>query len=98
LPIPILLHEKVTRGLYFIVGDHFRVLNDNSFRIAFGQVFQAYIGKLLKEFINNALIIPEIKYGRSEKSTIDWIIKDNKRAIFIEVKESCLFLRAKTIG
>ena len=99
-PIPSLIFEKVTRGLYFSLSDYFRKDNDNSFRNAFGLVFQEYIGLLLKKTFGEDNVKHEWKYGskKEPKDTPDWIVIQNGNAVLIEVKESGLYLPAKQWG
>lgn len=99
VPVSRLLLERVTRGLYFDFSDHFQGPDKkNDFREAFGYVFQEYIGHLIENSRRELNLLPEWKYNKSKKSTTDWIILRSDDAIFIEVKQSGLFLQAKTIG
>lgn len=96
VPIHRLLFERVTRGLYFELSEFF--MEDgkrNVFRTSFGYVFQEYVGNLLKNCIRNADVLSEWKYAKSQRDTSDWIVLQNKQAIFVEVKQSCLYLKAK---
>lgn len=98
VPIFRFLHERVTRGLYFDLSDFFaRPGKRNDFRTAFGAVFQEYVGLLLRKAIGPKHILGEFEYGKMKK-TPDWIILEDQRAILIEVKQSGLYLRAKTWG
>ena len=99
VPIPRLLLERLARGLYFELSDHFRGGGkENIFREAFGPVFQKYIGHLLKESRIKGNLFPEWEYDKGQKRTVDWILIENDRATFIEVKQSGLFLQAKATG
>ena len=99
LPVPRLLYERVTKGLYFELSDFFRETGKcNIFRTAFGHVFQKYVGLLLENAIGQADVLGEWKYAKLSKMTPDWIILQNERAIFIEVKQSGLYKKAKTWG
>lgn len=99
LPAPRLLHERVTRGLYFDLSDFFREDGkSNIFRTAFGHVFEKYVGLLLENAIGRADVLGEWKYAKSSKKTPDWIILQSERAILIEVKQSGLYRKAKTWG
>jgi len=97
LPIHRLLFERVTRGLYFELSELFKEDGKrNAFRTSFGYAFQDYVGKLLKNCIRNADVLSEWKYARSQKDTSDWIVLENEHAILVEVKQSGLYLKAKS--
>ena len=99
VPIPRLLLERITRGIYFDLADYFKGHSKaNKFREAFGHVFQSYVGRLFEKSDKKMKLLPEWKYGRPEKRTSDWIIIENDKATIIEVKQSGLFLPAKTLG
>jgi hypothetical protein len=100
VPIKRLLIERITRGIYFDLSDLFKEngRRNNIFRVAFGHVFQAYVGLIIKKAQKKITLLPEWKYGRPEKRTPDWIIVEGNKAVLIEVKQSGLFLPAKTTG
>lgn len=100
-PIPALIYERVTRGLYFSLADHFRGdKSRNPFRGAFGPVFQEYVGLLLKKIFGEANVQQEWRYGSKKysKNTPDWFVIQNGIAVLIEVKQSGLYLNAKKWG
>lgn len=100
-PIPRLVHERVTRGLYFELSDHFKGPGKrNAFRRSFGYVFQEYVGELLKDALGESLVLGEFKYnaGKGEKLTPDWMVIDGDRCVLIEVKQAGLHLEAKMWG
>lgn len=97
VPIHRLLFERVTRGLYFELSELFREDDkQNAFRTSFGYVFQEYVGNLLENCVRNSTVLPEWKYAKSQKDTSDWIVLQNECAIFVEVKQSGLYLNAKS--
>ena len=99
VPISRLLLERVTRGLYFDFSDYFMGPNKkNDFREAFGYVFQEYVGHIIKNSKSNINLYPEWQYTKPERSTPDWIILMENDAVFIEVKQSGLFLQSKTLS
>jgi hypothetical protein len=99
LPIPRLLMERVTRGLYFELSDHFMGAEKaNPFRTSFGFVFQEYVGDLLKEAFGQASVLPELKYSRQNLDSTDWFVLRNDRCILVEAKQSSIYLNAKTWG
>ena len=100
-PIPRLVHERVTRGLYFELSDHFKGAGKrNPFRGSFGYVFQEYVGELLKDALSESLVVGEFKYkaGKEGKLTPDWMVIEADHCLLIEVKQSGLYLEAKMWG
>jgi len=100
-PIPRLVHERVTRGLYFELSDHFKGPGKrNPFRRSFGYVFQEYVGKLLKDALGEGLVFGEFKYksGKEEKLAPDWMVIDGDQCLLVEVKQAGLYLEAKMWG
>lgn len=100
-PVPRLLNFRITRGLYFDLSDLFNRKNgDNIFRSSFGYVFQEYVGILLQKSLTNKEIKPEFKYfiNKESKDSPDWFVMEGNRAVVIEVKQSCLYLNAKSWG
>jgi hypothetical protein len=97
-PIPHLVHERVTRGLYFDLSEHFKGPGKrNSFRQSFGYVFQEYVGAILKDGLRDVRVLGELKYeaAEGEKLTPDWIVIDGDRCLLIEVKQAGLYLESK---
>lgn len=99
-PIPSLIYERVTRGLYFSLSEHFSSGKSNPFRGAFGSVFQEYVGLLLKKTFGANNVQQEWKYvcRKNYKDTPDWFVIQNGVAVMIEVKQSGLYLNAKKWG
>lgn len=99
IPVSHILQERVTRGLYFELSDHFKGNGrKNPFRENFGYVFQEYVGKLLKESVNTDCVVCEFKYDKKQNSTPDWMVIEDNACIFIEVKQGGLYLDAKLWG
>ncbi len=100
LPNNRFLFEKVTRGMYYYLADQFRIEDSkkNPFRTAFGYVFQDYIGLLLQKACSKFNVLKEWEYGKPKKNTIDWIVMDETKAIFFEVKLSALYIESKKWG
>ena len=99
VPVPRLVHERVTRGLYFELSDHFMGSGkSNPFKQSFGSVFQEYVGELLKDAVGSPQVLSEFKYGKEEKLTPDWMVVDGDQCILIEVKRAGLYLNAKMWG
>lgn len=91
-PSPILVHWRVTNGVYYDI-----VSNKKEFKRAIGASFESYCGFVLKETIKNdsISIYPEIVYGKSEKKTSDWILRQSNTLWLIECKAKRLKLGSK---
>ena len=99
VPVPRLLYERVSRGIYFDLANYYQGEgSDNLFKTSFGHVFQEYVGNLLRETINYAEVIKEWVYAKPNDKTPDWIICAEGKAILVEVKQSGLYLRSKSSG
>jgi len=101
LPVWRLLFERVTSGVFHELAEaHNLGNNNNPFRNAFGHVFQAYVGRLLREALTNSDVKPEWKYDLNGRTvdTPDWIVVEGNRAVVIEVKHSALLFETKQWG
>lgn len=102
IPCVYLLYKRITQGLYHELGEKFKVLGDNTnpFRRAFGAAFEEYVGTLLRNSNPNFRVIKSPEYGtkKQKEKTVDWIVVEGDKAILIEVKQSGLYLKAKTTG
>lgn len=86
VPIPSLLLHRVTDGIYY---DFLNLSLDRDIRdrflIFFGDIFQAYVGKLLAPYYPSQELLPEHYYGR-DRPTVDWIAVEGHTAILFECK------------
>ncbi len=58
-----------------------------TFRDAFGkQMFEPYVGKVLKDIYGEEAVRPEITYSKPEKAFTDWVVVDGNDAYLVEVK------------
>ena len=91
-PIQLLLFWQVTAGIYY------SIVNEKGFENAYGNSFQNYIGEVLFKCCNNSnfKIFPEEKYGKEEKRTTDWIVRDENAVLFIECKAKRMTMVSKT--
>lgn len=97
-PIPTLISYRITNGLYFALSNYFRKsTGGQSFRNAFGVVFQEYVGLLLRQSLGDENVIEEWNYvhKKDEKATPDWIVICKGRAVLIEAKQAGLYLESK---
>lgn len=92
------LFDKCTTGMYFQLCEYFnKGEGNNLFKVCFGYAFEDYVGYILKKGISSWCIIKEIKYKKRKQDckTVDWIIAKDKNAVFIEVKQSSIFIKSK---
>lgn len=100
LPVKRFIFERVTLGAFHVLADYYNTRKGNAFRNAFGHVFQAYVGRLLREALTASTVLPEWKYdrGRDRLDSPDWIVVEGQGAVVIEAKQSALFLSTKQWG
>ena len=95
------LFNKLVYGLYYDLLEKYAGHDGiNEFKTIYGNVFQEYIGVLLKEHFKKWQVISEIKYqkDKNEVDTVDWFLKRGKNLILIEVKQASIYLSAKNSG
>lgn len=80
---PVYILNQITNGVYYLSDIPNAKLNND-----FGKSFEEYVGYIIGKSINemNYTIRPEIKYGKSDKKSSDWIIANDTELIFIECK------------
>ena len=100
VPIPKLIYEKTTNGIFHYLSEFYRKKESQSFRNDFGKVFEAYIYLLSRESIGDKYVFKEFKYakGSVSKDSPDLIFKKGGKAILVEIKQACLYLPQKTQG
>lgn len=93
-PIPRLLTQRATTGLYFDIA------RSKAFGTPYGASFETYIGEVLRITCPGPAfsLIPETPYyiGRQEYRGPDWIWSDATAQVFIEAKTKRMRLDAKT--
>lgn len=83
-PNPYLIIDRVTRGIYYDLLDADGVAFKEQ---ALGQVFEEYIGILLKYVYQEPNVCREKTYGQPEqKGPADWTVIEGDTAILIECK------------
>ena len=99
-PVPDLLLDRVTQGIYYDGLDNFREEGPkNDFAATFGHVFEDYVGELLKAEYGPEKVTHEPEYGgRDNKRGPDWIVIDGDDLLAIECRTSRLSLRTKSLG
>jgi hypothetical protein len=94
-PVPRLVARRLTEGLYFDLMDLFSGQSSNRFLDYFGQLFERYVGKILKWTFGQDRVIPEPLYGKGEKRGPDWIVLDGDTALLFECRSSRLRLSTR---
>lgn len=93
-PIPRLLTQRATTGLYFDIA------RSPAFSNPYGNAFEKYIGDVLGTTCPGPAfsLIPETPYyiGRQQYRGPDWIWSDSTAQVFIEAKTKRMRLDAKT--
>jgi hypothetical protein len=93
-PLPTLLYWRITGGLYY------ELVQDPRFAVPYGDSFQRYVGKAMQRASSGSRlrILPEQQFGskKAPKRTVDWIVADERAAIFVECKARRLSIGAKT--
>jgi hypothetical protein len=83
-PMPTLLFERTTGGIYY------EVMKEPGFDNAFGKSFENYTGEVISRAHTNSQIIvhgsKQYKIGKSSKESVDWIMDEGTAALFIECK------------
>lgn len=100
-PVPLMVVRRVTEGLFHDLADHLdHGGTDNPFRNAFGFVFQAYVGHLLRASHGEDRVLAEWTYGPRARSvaTPDWLVLEEDRLVVIEVKASVVRTETKSTG
>ncbi|MDO8512410.1 MAG: hypothetical protein Q7S57_04000 [bacterium] len=90
-PMPSLLFERFTSGLYY------EIINEKYFSNYFGNAFESYVGEIIAETNKNYAYsyFPEEKTNTENEPKIDWIIDQDGVALFIECKTKRLTVAAK---
>jgi hypothetical protein len=91
-PLMTLLFWKFTGGLYY------ELIGVPSFANEFGEGFQSYVGEVIEQTCSAPIErFGEVPYavGKLEKRTVDWIVADERSALFLECKSKRLSWGAK---
>jgi hypothetical protein len=100
VPVPRYLALRVTQGLYHMLSSaNDRGGKANPFRAAFGHVFEAYVGELLRVGSGGAYVLSERRYGlKGRKMSPDWLVLMGTKLLVVEVKQSAVTLGTKMGG
>ncbi|MBF23290.1 MAG: hypothetical protein CML18_06695 [Pusillimonas sp.] len=93
-PIPAFAMERISSGLFYDLA------SAQGFDHAFGDAFQAYVGRVIEEIgtAHPLQVLPECSYhvGKRIKHGIDWALTDTSANLFIECKTKRMTVDAKT--
>lgn len=95
-PVPKLVLERATRGVFYILQDTLMVEKGNPFKEQFGRDFERYVGFLLEEAYGSERVIHEPVYNKEHRHGPDWLVRDGSAMLVIECTGSGLTLQAKT--
>jgi hypothetical protein len=91
-PAPPILIQRLTDGLYFDL-----MRSDRQFGNAIGKAFEDYVGEAARSISDGHFdFLPEFRWGKPEKSSVDWIISDKSANLFVECKLARLNVAAQT--
>jgi hypothetical protein len=90
-PLPGNIFKQITSGIYYLVKWTGPAGN------ALGAAYQQYIGDVLyaSKLTPDHTIIPEERFGKSGKDTVDWVVTDQNSALFVECKTKRLTFSSK---
>lgn len=97
-PIPQLVLQRVTRGIYYDLMDAHAAGTRNPFLEQFGRVFEQYVGELLKAAYGSDRVFHEPVYGKEEQRGPDWILLDGDVAILFECTVSGTRLVTRSVA
>jgi hypothetical protein len=93
LPVPGLLLERITAGIYYDLAARF----GREFQSYLGDAFEFYVGRLF-EHRNDLEIIGEEEFGpkRRRRKSSDWLVASNGEAFLLECKTKRLRIGSAT--
>jgi hypothetical protein len=97
-PVPRMILERFTMGLFYDLADQYRERRQNDFLDFFGDLFEYYIGRLLEEGWGTDRVQHEPRYGSPELRGPDWIVKQDDCVLLFECKGGRLRLPSKTVA
>jgi hypothetical protein len=98
VPIPMLIPNVITKGLYYDFLDLFSSETGNQFAEWFGHAFECYGGLLLKNTFGKQNVFQEPVYGKEHKRGPDWTIMQGDSAIALEFRSGRLNKKTKVYG
>lgn len=101
MPNTVCYIKRAYGGLYWWFHRYFEERgSQQDFRNYFGEIFEEYVGKILKEMFGESLVHPEITYlrGKSNCKFIDWWLEKNGKIYLFESKAYQFALNTKQTG
>lgn len=100
IPVPMLVFNAITKGLYYDLLDIFHVEGEkgNEFAEWFGYAFEYYGGLLLKNTFGKLRVFKEPVYGKEGKRGPDWTVIQGNTAIVLEFRSGRLNKKTKVYG
>lgn len=80
------LMSRITSGLYFDLCDKYKGEDKkNPFKQEFGEVFEKYVGEILKHSLTSYTVSSEIVYkeGKNEVKSVDFFVKKDENLVLI---------------
>lgn len=97
IPNTLAFLKKSFGGLYWWFHRHFEATgHQQDFRNYFGEVFEQYVGRILKEAYGEENVHPEITYPKGK--FVDWWVEHNSVIYLFEVKAYQFALPTKQTG
>lgn len=97
-PLPGLIAYRTSTGIFYNMFNHY----GEEFSKYFGLVFEAYVGRILKNCVSSGTLFSEIdirkNYPSAKGKVPDWVIIQGKTAILIECKATRFSRGAVTTG
>lgn len=89
VPNILLLAKRLTDGVYWALSDLFVQKGSDEFRIAFGQLFELYVGELLKRYFGQDNV-ERLEPDEQDHKIADWLVWRDGLVLIIECKASLL--------
>ena len=79
------------KGLFWWFDNYFRKQSKkkaDDFRSYFGNLFEEYVGDIIKDTYGTENVLPQIKYGSKKNNSLffDWIVEKEDKVLCFEVK------------
>jgi hypothetical protein len=101
LPIPRLLLQRITDGLFFDISDSLDKKGSQSLHDYFGHLFEQYVGRLLKWAFGEDQVFAEQSYRAEKRRRIegpDWVVVDGDTALLFECRSRRTSLDSRVYG
>lgn len=96
VPLMDLLAMRLYDAPFHEIADRHRTTEGNAFRTYFGRVFQEYVGLLLKDAFDPAVVVPEA--GPNPPGPVDWLVRLGNAVALVECRTSDFSVTTKASG